>query len=230
MKTAKCLKDSRNSYLDILLYNIFISLYNAFGPQHWWPGQTPLEVIVGAVLTQNTNWKNVEKAIYNLKSNNMLSVEGILKNRGILSEAIKPAGYYRVKAVRLINVMEKIKEYNSVEEFLRLPIEKLREELLMIKGIGPETADSIILYGGNYPIFVVDSYTRRIFSRLGIIEGIETYDKIQSIVMENLPREAYLYNEFHALLVELGKRNCRKIPIHNRCPLYSLCKEVEDER
>jgi len=230
MKIAECLKGSENSSLDILLYKVFTSLYNAFGPQHWWPGETSLEVVIGAVLTQNTNWKNVEKAIYNLKVNNMLSVEGILENKEVLSDIIKPAGYYRVKAVHIISVMEKIKKYNSVEELLRLPIGKLREELLSIKGIGLETADSIILYAGNYPIFVVDSYTRRIFSRLGIIDGNETYEKIQNIVMKNFPKETYIHNEFHALLVELGKRNCKKVPIHNGCPLYSLCKEVRYER
>jgi|YelNatPaOPRAMG01_1025707.scaffolds.fasta_scaffold02302_11 endonuclease-3 related protein len=230
MKAVRCLKDSENLSLDTLLYRVFTYLYNTFGPQHWWPGETPLEVIVGAILTQNTNWRNVEKAIYNLKANNMLSVEGILENKEVLKELIKPAGYYNIKAVRLINVMEKIKGYNSVEEFLRLPMEKLREELLKIKGIGPETADSIVLYAGNYPVFVVDSYTRRIFSRLGIIEGDEVYDEIQRTVMENLPREVSIYNEFHALLVELGKRNCKKLPIHNGCPLYSLCKEVSNER
>ncbi|MGC8716406.1 MAG: endonuclease III domain-containing protein [bacterium] len=224
------MRDSRNLSLDTLLYKVFTVLYDTFGPQHWWPGETPLEIIIGAILTQNTNWKNVEKAIYNLKTKGMLSVEGILENRDVVKELIKPAGYYNIKVARLINMMERIKEYNSLDEFLKLPMENLRGELLRIKGIGLETADSILLYAGNYPIFVVDSYTRRIFSRLGIIKGDEPYEKIQHIVMENLPRKVSIYNEFHALLVELGKRNCKKMPIHNGCPLYSLCKEVSDER
>jgi len=212
-----------------LLLDIYSALYNAFGPQNWWPAETKFEIMVGAVLTQNTNWKNVEKAIANLKKNGVLSIDGILENRDRLPELIRSVGYYRVKSERLVNLMNKIKEYNSLEEFLRLPLEKLREELLSTKGIGKETADSIILYAAKYPIFVVDAYTRRLFSRLGIINGKESYDEIQRIVMDNTPNDEYLYNEFHALIVELGKRYCKKKPVHIGCPLNKFCEGVNNE-
>lgn len=227
MRPVECQKELENLSLDMLLLKGYSLLYNAFGPQHWWPGESKLEVIVGAILTQNTNWKNVERAIDRLKENDMMSVDKILKNEDLLPELIRSTGYYKVKAERLINVMKKIKEYRNLDMFLSLPMDILRNELLSIKGIGEETADSIILYAADYPIFVVDAYTRRIFSRLGIINGDEDYKDIQDIVMNNTPNDTYLYNEFHALLVELGKRYCKKIPIHNGCPLFILCKEVE---
>lgn len=227
MRPVECQKELENLSLDTLLLKGYSLLYNAFGPQHWWPGESKLEVIVGAILTQNTNWKNVERAIDRLKENDMMSVDKILKNEDLLPELIRSTGYYKVKAERLINVMKKIKEYRNLDMFLSLPMDILRNELLSIKGIGEETADSIILYAADYPIFVVDAYTRRIFSRLGIINGDEDYKDIQDIVMNNTPNDTYLYNEFHALLVELGKRYCKKIPIHNGCPLFILCKEVE---
>lgn len=227
MRPVECQKELENLSLDTLLLKVYSLLYSAFGPQHWWPGESKLEVIVGAILTQNTNWKNVERAIDRLKENDMMSVDKILKNEDLLPELIRSTGYYKVKAERLINVMKKIKEYRNLDMFLSLPMDILRNELLSIKGIGEETADSIILYAADYPIFVVDAYTRRIFSRLGIINGDEDYKDIQDIVMNNTPNDTYLYNEFHALLVELGKRYCKKIPIHNGCPLFILCKEVE---
>jgi len=229
MKTVDYQKESKSSYLGTFLLDIYSALYNAFGPQNWWPAETKFEIVVGAVLTQNTNWKNVEKAIVNLKKNGILSIDGILKNRDRLPELIRSVGYYRVKSERLVNLMNKIKEYNSLEEFLRLPLEKLREELLSTKGIGKETADSIILYAGGYPIFVVDAYTRRLFSRLEIINGKENYDEIQKIVMDNTPNDEYLYNEFHALIVELGKKYCKKRPIHIGCPLNKFCEGVNNE-
>lgn len=227
MRPVECQKELENLSLDTLLLKGYSLLYNVFGPQHWWPGESKLEVIVGAILTQNTNWKNVERAIDRLKENDMMSVDKILKNEDLLPELIRSTGYYKVKAERLINVMRKVKEYRNLDMFLSLPMDILRNELLSIKGIGEETADSIILYAAGYPIFVVDAYTRRIFSRLGIINGDEDYKDIQDIVMNNTPNDTYLYNEFHALLVELGKRYCKKIPIHNGCPLFILCKEVE---
>ncbi|HON72950.1 MAG TPA: endonuclease III domain-containing protein [bacterium] len=228
MKPVECQRESGILSPETLLLKIYYTLYDTFGPQHWWPGESKLEVVVGAILTQNTNWKNVEKAINNLKERGILSVDGILESEGLLPELIKSAGYYRVKTERLINVMKKIKEYKTLDIFLDLPVESLRSELLSIKGVGEETADSIILYAAGYPVFIVDAYTRRIFSRLGIIRGNEDYGEIQSMVMNNTPNDAYLYNEFHALLVELGKRYCRKIPVHRGCPLSILCKEVNE--
>lgn len=230
MRLVKCQRGLEILSLDTSLLKIYSLLYDRFGPQYWWPGESKLEVIVGAILTQNTNWKNVETAINRLKENNMLSVEKMLENEYLLPELIRSTGYYRVKAERLINVMRKIKEYGTLDMFLSLPMDILRSELLSIKGVGYETADSIILYAAGYPIFVVDAYTRRIFSRLGIIRGSERYEYIQDIIMNNTPKDTNLYNEFHALLVELGKRYCKKTPIHNGCPLSILCREVNDER
>ncbi len=229
MKTVSYQKDSKDLSLDTFLLSIYLALYEAFGPQHWWPAETKFEILVGAVLTQNTNWKNVERAIDSLKKSGIMSIDGILENKDRIPELIKSVGYYRIKTDRLINLMSKIREYGSLERFLSLPLEKLREELLSIKGIGKETADSIILYAGKYPIFVVDAYTRRLFSRLGIIKGNESYDEIQSLVMSNTPREEYFYNEFHALIVELCKRYCKKSPIHIGCPLNKICEGVDDE-
>jgi len=229
MRTVSYRKGSEGLSLRTFLLDIYSTLYNTFGPQDWWPAESKFEIVVGAVLTQNTNWKNVERAIANLKREGVLSVEGILENKSRLPELIRSVGYYRVKTERLVNLMNKIREYNSLEEFLNLPMRKLREELLGIKGIGKETADSIILYAGKYPIFVVDAYTRRLFSRLGIIRGNETYDEIQKIVMDNTPNDEYLYNEFHALIVELGKRYCRKRPLHTGCPLNKFCEGVDNE-
>lgn len=229
METVSYQKDLKDSSLDTFLLSIYSALYEAFGPQHWWPAETKFEIVVGAVLTQNTNWKNVEKAINNLKKSGILTIEGILENKNKLPELIKSVGYYRIKAERLINLMNKIKEYGSLEGFLSLPLEKLREELLSIKGVGKETADSIILYAGDYPIFVVDSYTRRLFSRLGIIRGNESYDEVQNLVMNNTQRDRYLYNEFHALIVELCKRYCKKKPVCVDCPVKHFCEGVENE-
>lgn len=229
MKPVECRKELERLSLRNFLLKIYSVLYDTFGPQHWWPGESKLEIVVGAILTQNTNWKNVEKAIDNLKAREILSVDGILESRDSLPELIRNAGYYRIKAERLINVMEKIKEYKDLDVFLSLPLDVLRSELLSIKGVGKETADSIILYSAGYPVFVVDAYTRRIFSRLGIINGDEDYDEIQNIVMLNTPNDTYFYNEFHALLVALGKRYCKKIPNHKGCPLSILCKEVRNE-
>ncbi|MBC7320956.1 endonuclease III domain-containing protein [bacterium] len=229
MKIVGYQKDLRGLSLDTFLLSIYSALYDTFGPQHWWPAETRLEIVVGAILTQNTNWKNVEKAIDNLKESGILTIEGILENKDRIPELIKSVGYYRIKTDRLINLMNKIKEYGSLENFLSLPLERLREELLSIKGIGKETADSIILYASGYPIFVVDAYTRRLFSRLGIIRGNESYDEIQNMVMKNTPKDEYLYNEFHALIVELCKRYCRKKPICIGCPVGKFCEGVENE-
>ncbi|MCX7795329.1 MAG: endonuclease III domain-containing protein [bacterium] len=228
MKIVSYQRDLKDLSLDTFLLSIYSALYKAFGPQYWWPAETKFEIVVGAILTQNTNWKNVEKAIDNLKKSGIMSIEGILENKDRIPELIKSVGYYRIKTDRLINLMNKIKEYRSLENFLSLPLERLREELLSIKGVGKETADSIILYAGDYPIFVVDAYTRRLFSRLGIIKGDESYDEIQNLVMNNTSRDGYLYNEFHALIVEHCKRYCKKKPICADCPIKNLCEGVDN--
>lgn len=206
----------------------FHALLAHYGPQHWWPGETPFEVMVGAVLTQNTAWGNVEKAIAKLKRANALSCHGLLAlDDAALAELIRPAGYFNVKAKRLkhlcafLEAQGVAKQPERLRELGTLP--ELRARLLAVHGVGEETADSILLYALNLPSFVVDAYTRRIFGRLGLIAGDETYARIQAAFEAALPREVALYNEYHALIVQLGKSACRPKPRCAACPLQGLC-------
>ncbi|BCR03586.1 endonuclease III [Desulfuromonas versatilis] len=206
---------------------VFERLAAHFGPLHWWPAETPFEVLVGAVLTQNTAWTNVEKAIANLKQAGAL---GPAELRGFaraqLEELIRPAGFFRQKAERLQLALEHLFEYHrgSLERLLAQPLETARRELLSLKGIGPETADSILLYAGSHPSFVVDAYTRRLFERLGVLSGAESYEAIRSRFMTRLPHDSDLFNEYHALIVEQCKTLCRKrAPRCRPCPLLEVC-------
>ncbi len=198
-------------------------LLDRFGPQHWWPGESPFEIMVGAVLTQNTNWQNVEKAIDNLKRAGRLTLEAMSSLPvGLLAEYIRPSGYYNIKAGRLQNLLQLIngKYGGDLEGFLARPLPDLRRELLSVNGIGPETADSIILYAAEQPIFVVDAYTHRILCRHDIVPEDYGYTEVQELFMDNLPEDVSLFNEFHALLVRLGKEFCRKSrPACKGCPL-----------
>lgn len=207
------------------LMNIYQRLYRAFGPLHWWPGETPFEVMVGAILTQNTSWRNVEKAIQKLKGKGVLNPQRIhhLK-KSQLASLIRSSGYYQVKADRLKAFVDFIfKEYDgNIRKMERERLERLREKLLKVKGIGPETADSILLYGLKKPIFVVDAYTKRILSRDGIISGKASYEEIQKLFMDHLPHKERLFNEYHALLVHLGKTLCKKIPRCDLCPIKGI--------
>lgn len=208
--------------VEYLLLKIYRKLYRAYGPRHWWPGETPFEVMVGAILTQNTSWRNVEKAIQNLKGKGVLNSEGIYQLRkSQLASLIKSSGYYRIKAERLKSFVEFLfKEYGGHLEKMRGETqEELREKLLGVKGIGPETADSILLYGLEKPIFVVDAYTKRILSRHGMISEKASYGEIQRLFMDHLPHHERLFNEYHALLVHLGRNVCKKNPECDRCPL-----------
>lgn len=199
-------------------------LRERFGPQHWWPAETPFEVMVGAVLTQNTNWGNVERAIANLRDAGMLDLERMVElPTGLLAEYIRPAGYYNLKAGRLHNLLAMVRDdYGlSLERLFAEDTPALRERLLGVKGIGPETADSILLYAAERPVFVVDAYTGRILGRHGFIDETSTYDDLQALFMDGLPEDASLFNEFHALLVRVGKEFCRKsAPRCADCPLY----------
>jgi endonuclease-3 related protein len=193
-----------------------------FGHQGWWPGQTPLEVCVGAILTQNTNWTNVEKALVNLRAASCLSLGRLAQMPApALAEFIKPAGYFNVKAKRLKNFVSHV--YASFGEdlaaFLGRPISVLREDLLSVSGIGRETADSIILYGALLPAFVVDAYTYRIMLRHGLISREDDYEAIKEFFETNLPADAALYNDFHAQLVAVGKNYCRPVARCEGCPL-----------
>ena len=211
------------------LKNIYQTLYNHFGPQHWWPGDTPFEVIVGAILTQQTSWNNAEKAIKNLKKENLLDSKKLhdIKNEK-LERLIKSSGYYRQKTKKLKNFMNFLWENydGSLEKLFDQPIPKLRKNLLSINGIGKETADSIILYAANKPIFVIDSYTVRLINRLGITQE-KDYNKIQELFQKNLSQYVHLFNEYHALIVHLGKNYCKKKPRCDECPLKQNCNSAK---
>jgi endonuclease-3 related protein len=204
------------------LMEMFEALSNHFGPQHWWPAQTELEVIVGAVLTQNTNWKNVEKALINLKEKDLLSIHHLhVLAVSELAQLIRPAGYYNIKAKRLKNLINFIAEHyrSDLTELLDEGTESLRQGLLSVNGIGPETADSILLYAAHRPVFVVDAYTHRILSRHGMMDEQSDYAQLQALFMDHLPDNPSLFNEFHALIVMTGKEYCRRKPLCRLCPL-----------
>jgi endonuclease-3 related protein len=214
------------------LLDIYNRLYTCYGPQHWWPGETPFEIIVGAILTQNTNWTNVEKAIANLKKAGCLTPAGLHQlPPDRLAQLIRPAGYFNIKAKRLKCFLEWLfEEYDGLLEPLEtLPVSTLQEKLLAIKGIGPETADSICLYAFQKPIFVVDAYTARVFGRHGMIESPSGYEQIQDLFHSGLDRNAELFNEFHALIVQVGKSHCKPKPLCSGCPLEELPHQIEPE-
>ncbi|NTV13043.1 MAG: endonuclease III domain-containing protein [Desulfobulbaceae bacterium] len=207
------------------LSEIYQRLLAHFGPQLWWPGDTPLEIMVGAVLTQNTNWENVEKAIANLKAADLLDLQRLAATpTGTLAELIRPSGYYNLKAVRLHNLIRAITaEHDSLESFFAADRETLRETLLAVKGIGPETADSILLYAGGFPVFVIDAYTHRLLLRHDLIWEETDYYEMQELFLQELPEDAALFNEYHALIVRVGKEFCRKTkPRCGECPLKEL--------
>lgn len=201
---------------------IYKRLYSCFGPQYWWPAKAPFEVMVGAILTQNTNWQNVEKAINNLKKHRLLTPKKLygLKPKELAS-LIKSSGYYNIKARRLRNFLEfLLKRYKGIRHLWRLNTLSLRQQLLSVKGIGPETADSILLYALNRPVFVVDAYTKRILLRHRLISESADYSQMQNLFMQNLAPKPQLFNEYHALLVRLGKEFCLKNkPKCDICPL-----------
>ena len=207
------------------LLQIYQKMFDALGPRHWWPGETPFEVIIGAILTQNTNWSNVEKAIKNLKTAGKLSPEGMYElSVTELAELIRPSGFFNIKAKRVkafINWLFSRYEGNLSKMFAQ-DLQALRGELLSVKGIGPETADSILLYAGNMPTFVVDAYTHRIFSRHELIPEESTYDEMKSFFEENLPEDVQLFNEYHALIVNIGKTFCKTKKVCEPCPLKDL--------
>jgi endonuclease-3 related protein len=210
-----------------VLVDVFNRLFTAFGPQHWWPGDSPFEVMVGAILTQSTAWSNVEKAISNLKTANALSPDALHQMQvEKIASLIRPSGYYNQKARKVKALVDWLVAEHSgnLENLSSFETIKLREQLLNLFGIGPETADSILLYAANRPIFVIDAYTRRIISRLGFGLRKDTYDEYQKLFMCNLPSDSNLFNEYHALLVNLGKTVCRKEPGCDECCLFDICR------
>lgn len=208
------------------LVDIFERLLAHYGPLSWWPAETPFEVCVGAILTQNTAWSNVERAIAALKTAGCLTPAGMRDiERGQLAALIRPAGYFNVKSRRLKEFMAWLfARYNgSLERMFSGDWRLLRDELLAVHGIGPETCDSILLYAGGKPTFVVDAYTRRLFHRLGVLNEQAGYEETRTLFMENLPPDAALFNEYHALIVEHCKQCCRKRPLCGGCPLAASC-------
>jgi endonuclease-3 related protein len=213
------------------LTDIFDVLYEAYGPQHWWPGETPTEVIVGAILTQNTNWKNVERAIANLRDRGMLEWKALHQICvEELAQLIRPAGYYNIKARRLKHFVEWIwtRYGGSLDRLKNKPLPALREELLSINGIGPETADSILLYALNRPSFVVDAYTTRILRRHLLISDGAKYSEVKELFERALPQEPQLFNEYHALIVAVAKKHCRTRATCAGCPLDRFPHQVEE--
>ena len=209
-----------------ILIKIYDKLYKFYGSQGWWPGNTRFEIIVGAILTQNTAWTNVEKAIKNLKNAKVLSHPAKIKRMAAreLAALIRPSGCYNIKSVRLKNFVNFLSAGYGADLFRvsRQETRALRQEMLAVNGIGPETCDSILLYAFNRPVFVVDAYTKRIFSRHGFFIEKAGYYEVQKIFMDSLPRDRRLYNEYHALVVRLGKEMCRTKPDCKRCPLRGI--------
>jgi endonuclease-3 related protein len=209
-----------------VVQEVYRRLLTALGPQNWWPGDTQFEILVGAVLVQNTNWQNVERAIHNLREADLLEPRALYDVPAEeLEELIRPAGYFRVKAQRLRALLQFVVECydGSLEAMFRRPLDELRTELLGVHGVGPETADSILLYAGRMPTFVVDAYTYRIFGRHGWIDLESDYGRIQEYFHDRLPADAPMYNEYHALLVNLGKHYCKKSkPLCDACPLRPM--------
>jgi len=207
------------------LLKIFQKMYDHFGPLNWWPGDSPFEIMIGAILTQNTSWTNVERAIENLKRENLLDPYKLLSLPDErLRELIRPSGFFNVKTKRLKNFLNFfISEYEgNVEKMKKESLWLLRKKLLDVDGIGKETADSILLYALEKPIFVVDAYTKRIFGRHNIIPPTIDYDEIQKFFMKNLPEDVGLYNEYHAQIVLTGKTYCKKKPLCDNCPLKDV--------
>lgn len=204
------------------LMQLYDAMLAACGPRHWWPAKTPFEVCVGAILTQNTAWKNVERAIDNLRSANALTLRAINNMpHDTLAQLLIPSGYFNIKARRLKNFTSMIAEdfSGSLTKLLSLDTLPLREKLLSVNGIGRETADCIVLYAAEKPIFVVDAYTRRIGSRHGLFPPTADYEHMRTFFTQHIPENTRVYNEYHALIVTVGNRWCNKKPDCQHCPL-----------
>ncbi len=210
-----------------LLTDMYEAMLGALGKSGWWPSASPFETIVGAVLTQNTSWQNVEKALCVLRERDLLEpgrMEAVPQE--VLAECIRSSGYYRLKAQRLKNVVSFLREscdFDLAALVADFPADRLRESLLSIKGVGPETADTILLYALEQPVFVVDAYTFRIMNRHGLVPEQTCYDDLQAVFTDNLSADVALFNEYHALLVRIGKSWClKKQPVCESCPLQSF--------
>jgi endonuclease-3 related protein len=209
----------------LVLMDIYNRLFSFYGHQYWWPGDSPFEIAVGAILTQNTNWSNVEKAIGNLKKERLLNAKALYHlPTEKLASLIRPAGYYNIKAKRLKSFMNFLFDnYNgSMGKMQKEITSSLREKLLGVNGIGEETADSILLYAFQKPVFVIDAYTKRVFSRYGLIAYRASYEEYQKMFHQELDEDVQLFNEYHALLVRVGKEYCKSKPLCGECPLNGI--------
>jgi len=209
------------------LVDIYRRLFARFGPQHWWPAEEPFEVIVGAILTQSAAWGNVEKAIANLKAAGAL-LPGKLRRLPLsrLAKLVHPCGYYNAKALKLKSFAFWLGNHydDDLDKLFANDTDELRRQLLSVHGIGQETADSILLYAANKPVFVVDAYARRILGRIGLTPAKDSYAGYQAFFMDNLPADTRLFNEYHALLIRLGKDVCRRRPLCSQCCLSDICQ------
>jgi endonuclease III related protein len=208
------------------IMEVYQRLSQGYPLDNWWPAETPFEVAVGAFLTQNTNWNNVEKALVNLKEAEVLDLR-MLAEMPLpqLEQLIRPSGFFRQKAQRLQHFCRYVLDHHtgSIERLLQRDLEETRSELLALSGIGPETADSILLYAGQRPSFVIDSYTRRFFGRLGMLRGTENYDVIRALFMAEVKKDVPLYQHYHALIVTHCKECCRKSPLCHACFFSDIC-------
>lgn len=208
------------------LRSIYDALLTVYGPQNWWPGENYFEIMVGAVLTQNTAWTNVERAIDNLKQANCLELGAMLAlGDEELAELIRPAGYFNVKARRLKNLCHYVAEQGGESALEKQSTKALRKGFLSVNGVGPETADDIVLYAFHRPVFVIDAYTRRIFSRFGLISGNESYEALRHGLEDALGLDAELFNEYHALIVHHAKYFCKTKPQCESCIVNAECKQ-----
>ena len=211
---------------DSPLLALYHSLHSHYGDLAWWPADSAFEIAVGAILTQNTDWRNVEKALANLKSANVLSIEAILEtSTDQLEMLVRPSGYFRMKADRLKQLCEFLQS-NSFDVLKQLGPNQARERLLSVKGVGPETADDIVLYALDIPSFVIDTYTRRLLERFGLYSSKLKYPELQAAFHQQLPEDASLFKQYHALIVEHAKVSCRKKPLCESCVLKETCPKI----
>jgi len=216
-----------------MIKGLYNKLLKFFGPQGWWPVEgkklnAKLEICLGAILTQNTSWKNVEKALDNLRKNDLINLEKLVKiSEAKLRTIIRSAGFFKQKSRYVESFVRYVAKHKGLDRIFKKPLCTLRKELLKIPGIGQETADSILLYAACKPIFVVDAYTKRIFSRLGIIKNKASYENIQRLVHRSIKPDVKIYQEFHALLVELGKNFCKRKPLCSECPVRNKCEFIK---
>jgi len=211
---------------DSPLLALYHSLHTHYGDLAWWPADSAFEIAVGAILTQNTDWRNVEKALGNLKSANVLSIEAILETpTDQLEMLVRPSGYFRMKADRLKQLCDFLQS-NSFDALKKMGREHARELLLCVKGVGPETADDIVLYALDIPSFVIDTYTRRLLERFGLYSAKLKYSVLQAAFHQQLPEDSSLFKQYHALIVEHAKVSCRKKPLCESCALKETCPQI----